>query len=727
MSTLETIREETPEDIVNENLEGNSLHSRIERNKQETFENIENYLQKHNNLPEVKEISASEEYYKKIIKDNLRLFPKNKASYQDLRAQYSSLIESIDGLRDAKMGVIRTRKISSHQDGSTDIIRDARAVTEPDTNSPEAFVMYYVNLVRGAELLIDSYVSVKNVSPKEIDELQTKIRRRSRELTALLISNDSAKINKEVVQGLTDELIDDLSTVKTLDNARIFENPIKALNEAKELISLDDTHGHISTISLCGERVVVESDIMGLGTTDEINKQFVKIGGSKPDKRSEVEWYDNMHQPLKTLIKKYASKLASGNYVIPTQLSNIVGARNLYSKSTLIKGKDNKLETIHQIVHCGAPVLLGKNQEREFSQLTMDQIADFVSADGNPEKTMFCSLNSSGGESADKEIVTKVTENSTKSKFRYNILPVNIFRFWPLSITKYENFNNILQDIGKVAEKSGYNNIASFLIKGENRPWYYLGFKTSEKSKAALKEVANIVKTNPELGATLANAIETKYLMEHNGECRNTEIIARMSNVIYSAFKGELKTLAENSNMQYSNIAEPIVFCKSGKDRTGFVTEYSTVIAVCNHLGIRSTQQKKILDVFKELAKSGHVQALAGRQGGTVGCHGIKGSTKYAIRGFLSPVRKFLFLKTASLNQLKRTGLIKTIKDRIFGSSQSKRAQLPGLLKRGNEILKTYEMKTTKQYMNNIGKKRFAHRTLKRNNQLSKPNHGRSR
>lgn len=92
-----------------------------------------------------------------------------------------------------------------------------------------------------------------------------------------------------------------------------------------------------------------------------------------------------------------------------------------------------------------------------------------------------------------------------------------------------------------------------------------------------------------------------------------------MAKLDHDVMEGSLKTLP------IGNYTPSAHFCKSGKDRTGYVMLKASEKAVVAELGFSEKDSQNILH---ELAAGGHTQEMAGIQGGTVGCHSIKTSGK---------------------------------------------------------------------------------------------------
>jgi hypothetical protein len=632
-------------------LEPNLLYQRLEDNKAQLQANAEAYLEGFSTTPTSSDLKNQENENLALMMKRAKQLGRLQNRYSGVSAIYSDIIDAIDTVRDNRMGVIRARS-APNMDGSIGVIRDARAATAPNSDSPESYVMTYINLSRAAELLLDQVIA-KKAGAAEIEVARAEIRKRAFKAIASLKRGGRILMTSNSLQHLSNELGSLIAGIKNPDGTSILPDGTKALNAAKDFVNFDDRPFHLTTIFTIHDtknkpRAVIESDVMHLGLTKEIEKEFVLIARSKGE--TGLAWFDKMPEPKKSLLRVYATKFASGNYVFPTQLADIIGVRNFYSKTVTISEPEGGFRRILSTMHSAAPIFYGKGTREAHTLQNLRLIAQFVSPSGATDKVVLASLNSSHGEAADQSIVSGLRNLAKKRNAKTSLLPVNFFR--SISNSDYSQYNALINDIGLVAKALGLEDTGNFLRFGEQKT---LGvFKHKEASEDALHELAKI--TDPrlqKLKLILENTIQTKYLMEWGGDKRNFEIAARMKLIEYDAQHGEIAKAARKHNIVLSHLASSLTFCKSGKDRTGTIEEYTATLAICNALGISLEQKEKVAEVFDIVAKAGQTQELAGRQGGTPGSHGLKGSTKDYIPTWLYRIRDSLFLNTAKFNKLK--------------------------------------------------------------------------
>ena len=204
-----------------------------------------------------------------------------------------------------------------------------------------------------------------------------------------------------------------------------------------------------------------------------------------------------------------------------------------------------------------------------------------------------------------------------------------------------KQFKDNLSQIGQDLEDNGRDdlkNVTKHLKKGGSRFGNFLEtvtfgvYKTTEtKAKA---ELAALQPDNP-LAKDLGVAMEARNLADSStlfadSQNVNLELTAKMTLIRNSV---KLKNGALNTELPAKAVkAYPndINFCKSGKDRTGYVQMKNTQTVVASHLGIDPQSERGQKNFIRQVA-GGHTQEMAGVQGGTIGCHSIKTNPEFGL------------------------------------------------------------------------------------------------
>ena len=177
-------------------------------------------------------------------------------------------------------------------------------------------------------------------------------------------------------------------------------------------------------------------------------------------------------------------------------------------------------------------------------------------------------------------------------------------------------------------------------------------YKTTEtKAKA---EVAQLTVGNPDLAKALGVAMECRNLADSttlgsSSENVNLELTAKMNIVTNSA---KLKGGALNKALPQKTIdkiPDNVDFCKSGKDRTGYVQTKNTQLAIAEHLGIDPQSKLGQKNLMSQVAGN-HTQEMAGIQGGTIGCHSVKTNPEFRLNKQDKAMSGVINQKSSSFN-----------------------------------------------------------------------------
>ncbi|MEQ9116189.1 MAG: hypothetical protein RLN62_05290 [Rickettsiales bacterium] len=650
----------------------------LDQNEIDVEEKVKDYLGS-SVPPDSDEVTAGAG---EIIKDASRALSGMTAiaesSYGDeTKRMYSAAIYELQRARDAKQG-IKWNLSEPHRDGTRSLIRDARSITGGiDTKSPESFVISYLNVARAAEVMLDQTADIKGVSSEEVQIKRKQIRLRSAELLKQLES--SAKIGKEVIQDLNQQLVTDLSSIKGADGKSVFKDTEKTLDRAKSLTQLDDEHFHTTTISTAKDsegrdKTVVESEVMCLGSTEEMRTMYENIAnGSK-----HPSWYTRLKPEQQRLVKKYAKELGEGKKILSSQMFNFVpGMKNAYLKVVSVKkeGEPLKLKKVAKILHCGTPSFHGKSDKAAMTKWTIAQARSFADrGDGKSLEFALHTLNSgtqpTGPESEIvRELMAAVAPSAgKKSNVELDRSAVNFFR--RMSQSSHGFTDSGLKRLATIIKTEGtklpaeqfakVTTIANFVEHGETMPWYQQIFFRSDKLKAK-EAIKDLITKDPEL-AKIASA---GFRLKEARESQKSWFSFRNTNFDISTSA----SLVDHAINVHGAAGEPkrkkFYFCKSGKDRTGSVTFKSTHIALCDTLGFTTAAlqggdaardaARGANDNIVRLADAGSAQFMAGVAGATVGSHGILPHTPKQL--FTSEEQSLvadrLGLKTSKLNKVK--------------------------------------------------------------------------
>jgi hypothetical protein len=525
------------------------------------------------------------------------------------------------------------------------LIRDARnAKLTPEPENATSFAIQYLNISQAAELLLKNAEDKGEISPQEANKARAEIR--SAVGTILNKLDTEKSVDPDEVRYRNAVLVSVLEKVKATDGTNFFNKKtlIKDLTFAKEIVQLDMPCYHVSTISSAKNKdnktvTVVESEVMFLGLTETQKGQFERIAEGNG---AGIDWYDGLSKIKQELLKRYASTIAEGNHVIPTQLIDSVPLlRNAYTKITSVAEEGNSLKVLIEDNHSGAPTFHGKGDRLQLSKETVEQAKSISGA----KDLGLTSLNSSADFlERDAEIVS-ISQEIAKTMDGVNaiIAPIN-----PRGGFSRDNIdkecNEILGKVANVAQGLGLENTQKFL--SGDKKYKKAALEELEKSGHDISLIADFKTAIEAKDRVNKRSLGIWSLFGTGSENQILDIVSRISIISYSMNKGSLKESAEKANI---SVPERIVYCKSGKDRTGLVEIHTSHLAVSKYLGI-DPESSIAKENLVSLVNAGHTQTIASVQGGSRGCFGVLTSSKRHIPNIYP---KSLMSVTANFNKLK--------------------------------------------------------------------------
>ena len=276
-----------------------------------------------------------------ITREDLQSYRGNAINFV-LNGKFIEALKSLERLRDAKTGIVTHEVI---KDDVPIVVRDAREAITPPALETEAFEMQYLNAIRAG-------IDIATIEGKP--ELKEALEQKASDFIQGFSSQHSGKSQEELAGLLKKEtkILGKLLEDKGIPDA------YNKLNVAKDFQNFNDKHSNIVTISSINhdkqKHTVIEAEVAMKGLTTSQKEQYATITDDhNPNKPS---WYTALPKWEQGLCQKYASKIAAGEHVIPTQLRQIAGMKNAFEKITAIfeKGElEGKLEVLHTSKHAG--------------------------------------------------------------------------------------------------------------------------------------------------------------------------------------------------------------------------------------------------------------------------------------------------------------------------------------------------------------------------------------
>ena len=556
------------------------------------------------------------------------------------QGKFTEALQTLERLRDAKSGIVM-QEIT--KDGVPVIIRDARAAKIPPVRETEAFEMQYLNAVRAG---MDIAEIAGNSSLKEV---------LSAEATKFMQEfSENKGLSQEELAGLLKKQIKNLGKIL---EANGIPDAYKKLNIAKDFQNFNDKHSNIVTVSSIehnGQKhTVIEAEVAMKGLTESQKKQYESILQSEGPKPS---WYTAMPKWEQALCKKYASKIAAGEHVIPTQLRQIAGMKNAFEKITAISA-GGELEILHTSKHAGtlASLARDKNARQDITDGNAEQAKEWI----GPEKILHCNTFNSGplGAGDDPEIVRSTKKAMENVGGKETNTAFNSFRYSGFANDLKGTKDTLKMLAGSLPKDKEFDKIKSHL-----QPKGFFGrlLRTGTAEKE-IQDLLSSKKIDSRTVEILKSAIDLRRSVEKAdsllrfGDAENASLATSTKlNKLTSALsdlESPPKGMAKLPPKE-----EILNMCASGKDRTGLAEHDQTAKAIATKIGAH------ILDIDKQLLASGHTAQQAGginAGGATIGCYGTKSENRAGIPVSRKENLEAIVEVTANSNKIKGKSKLK--------------------------------------------------------------------
>ncbi|MCE2993822.1 MAG: hypothetical protein ACK5WS_02245 [Alphaproteobacteria bacterium] len=543
-------------------------------------------------------------------------------------------IESIDVLRDEKMGVKRYQ----YQDaeGNAHIIRDAREVTSTYPNtSIYSNGMLMLATARAALFMIESNLESDPKSPEFI-----KAKQRLCKLTNSALLKKNAQ-TLESVHTFNQYILDVLKDTPLKENKHLK----KELQNTSHMMNFRNTAQHLTTLSTVVEadgntsHVGIESEVMLLGFTAAQKAMFLDIKNAT--NTPQYAWYGKLSEYEKALVSdtlNYAMD-DQGNMIhpFPTQVREILpGLRNAYYKETATLDDNNHYVQVAELFHSGSLYVKMKSEDAQDLVTDMaSQLATFMSKNST-KKYIDVVLNSPANffNSEESKVAQMVKNAMTAIGNFFSVTPLNFFRL--LSGSDFTGYEHFLSEFG--------NAFGSMHPKFQEKSYALYYMQHGGSRSKALEEIENARKntqyqTPKMLGIfeALENAIKARELMDSyafifDSQNRNLQLAKVFSDLNFSINNEDGVIRQHFVHNDKADLLDSIpqlnMHCMSGIDRLGITANRCSNNALNKHYGVQEGT-----DAYKannrNIVNAGHTQAMPSLNNS--GAHGVKKDSKWAI------------------------------------------------------------------------------------------------
>lgn len=455
-----------------------------------------------------------------------------------------------------------------------------------DMFAPEDYMVYILNLCRSAKILCELYDNKTDA----FDRLaQVYMKEYANHLKTCTSKHETTiyKIAKDSHKDILDVLERHLPYIKHLN---------KHLKLASNYAGLDDQHLNIVTDFKINNNLFTLKDEKSAPLTPEQRDHFIH--------RKKEAWYLDLSDLEQRLIERYVDKILDNQHYIPTQLRNLPGCRNAYKKSLLVEDPKMGSKTLAQYIHSGTLWSSNPVSRHKFAEESLKQLQQ--------------------GNAASSDLIIMILNHDAKLKGHFtkterqivktmqSVVNPEYYMCWPInkmgtsaSPAFREPTQKMLSAISQCFEAT--KDTLCHSNQGRDKPSKFnrYFFQCVNELKAALGRTDAQLQAQQQFGQRMG--------------ANHTSITSNF----YADLASNIVFCKSYLNQQHCTKYPPIaVNCKSGKDRTGYISLLSDSKIIQNYLQ-NQNDNISLKQVASDIASTGHIQLLAGLNGGTPGKFGI--------------------------------------------------------------------------------------------------------
>ena len=397
------------------------------------------------------------------------------------------------------------------------------------------------------------------------------------------------------------------------------------------------------------------------------------------------DWYKTLPDFEKKVFERYKDEIISG-HPIPNMINFIPGIRNAFNRIDTILDVNDKEIARTSMIHSAHPTVIQNKQSRKLTKENVEHLEStsdkklFLSGLITPsylvsqEKRMHKDLKKRNFLKNIKYNAKSNTKSDTKSEganldikkqnSSYGNIPMNVFRFISSSNLKKNHINEFMcEALRKIIIKQ----------KPEHAKYAYI-----LNNIHSIKELRTYIGKSPELDDKSHKILKTIKFLDKN---LNHYSQVKM---ILSQLRGKNLSVEINANLHLlidqmndfnkegasEELITPVVFCKSGKDRTGIQEEYSTAKILANQQTVFSEKE-----LFKHSIESNHLRFMNGSQygGNGAGLNGVLYSPTNVHSNDYGFFKKNLYTDVSSGNHFKyqKEGMMKYFNSENISNNRS--------------------------------------------------------
>ena len=329
----------------------------------------------------------------------------------------------------------------------------------------------------------------------------------------------------------------------------------------------------------------------------------------KNESYKEQDWYKNLDDLQKKNFEELKDVILNDKHVLPNKFNFMPGLRNAFERIDRIYNKEGQLLASSKLIHMANPAVVKAGNDSQ--KLTKDNIDHLSKLTGNKKIFLSGLITPLRFIAREEYKIHKNLKNASHDhkKVLYNNIPMNIIRAIPGHKSTKGLATYIRNICIKIGEKYGIEfdrnlSIRNFIKQIKNDKNFDIG-QTKNFDLRILNQIKKV------------DSLKSKFSFKNLFNIKNKEL--QLNAEIHV-----LNNMINHSDLSQENKVMPVLYCKSGKDRTEVQVELSQAKILSGQMN----QQNIVLgedNILKNSLNNRHAYYINGSQygGNAIGNFGV--------------------------------------------------------------------------------------------------------
>ena len=502
-------------------------------------------------------------------------------------------------------------KIKQNKNGEDVLTRDAINQPEKLTNEMllESDVYANMMILTNRVVALNDILKKSNINNKKLNAFIGKEYDRQFEKLNKFLSNKTNKnlfsVRKELYEIGKDF---DSKINKILKNSNIPDYK-KRFSEMlfQQSINAFDSIPIVTRSKIKGEdgteytKIIYDKPLQVL--SDE-QKESIKSGSYKKQ-----DWYKNLNDLQKKNFEELKDVILNDKHVLPNKFNFMPGLRNAFTRTDKIYNKEGKVLASSKLIHMANPAVVKAGNDSQ--KLTKDNLDHLSKLSGNKKIFLSGLITPLRFIAKEEHKIHKNLKDASRNHddVLYNNIPLNLIRSIP-GHKMMKGLNSYIRNICiEISKKYGIefdknSSIKDFIKQIKNSK----NFSASEIKDSDLRILNQIMRVD---------SFKSKFSFKNLFNIKNTELQL-------NAEMHVLNNIVNHSDLSEGNKVMPVLYCKSGKDRTEMQVELSQAKILSDQMNQQNIGLKEN-NILDNSLNSRHAYYINGSQygGNAIGNFGV--------------------------------------------------------------------------------------------------------